>query len=176
MKKDIDAELLHKGEYLRLLRRAHWEYVERINSWGVAVLVAVTPEGKLLLVEQYRWPVAAPVIELPAGLVGDVDGEESMAAAARRELLEETGYSAGEIEVICTGPVTAGLSNEQTTFCIARNLSREGPGGGDHTEDIRVHEVPLADVGRWLDAASERAQIDPKIYIGLWLLREHSSR
>lgn len=173
---DEPARLLHEGEFLRLLRRRHWEYVERTNSRGVAILVALTPERRLLLVEQYRLPVQRSVIELPAGLVGDVADGETLHEAANRELVEETGYAAGEIEIACTGPVTAGLSNEQTTFCIARDLSREGPGGGDHTEDIRVHEVPLADVVSWLGAASRRAQIDPKIYIGLWLLRERAGQ
>lgn len=168
------TRLLHEGEYLRLLRRGHWEYVERVNSRAVVVMVGVTPEERLLLVEQYRWPVDAPVVELPAGLVGDVDGEESLADAARRELLEETGYAAERVEIACRGPVTAGLSNEQSVFCLMHGLTRRGPGGGDHTEDIRVHEVPLAEVARWLDEEARRAQVDPKIYIGLSLLHYHS--
>ena len=52
--------LLHEGEFLRLLRRRHWEYVERTNARGVAVMVAVTADAELLLVEQYRLPVARP--------------------------------------------------------------------------------------------------------------------
>lgn len=160
---------LYEGEFLRLLRRRHWEYVERAKSRGVAVIVAVTEANELLLVEQYRLPVARPVIELPAGLVGDLDPDEPLLEAARRELIEETGYRAEHMSVLAEGPTTAGLSNEITTFCAARGLTRVGPGGGDASEDIIVHQVPLSGLNEWLRVQSERAATDPKLYAGLWL-------
>lgn len=168
-----EARLLHEGEFLRLLRRRHWEYVERTNSRAVAAIAAVTPAGELLLVEQYRLPLRRSVIELPAGLVGDVAADEPLIEAARRELLEETGFRAGRIEILASGPATAGLSNEVTTFCAACELQRAGPGGGDDSEDIRVHAVPLADVDAWLTGRGPGTAIDPKIYAGLWLLRRY---
>ena len=84
------VEVLGRGRFLRLVRRRDWEMVERAGVREIVVLVAVTPAGELLLVEQYREPVAATVIELPAGLVGDEPGREGevMEEAARRELLE----------------------------------------------------------------------------------------
>lgn len=163
------AKILHEGEFLRLLRRRHWEYVERTNSRGVAVIVALTPDEEVLLVEQYRWPLERPVIELPAGLVGDLDIAETLLEAARRELEEETGYRARHIHTLDSGPVTAGLSNEVSTFCRASELTRIGPGGGDKTESITVHAVALAGLRAWLDAQRQRADIDPKIFAGLWL-------
>jgi len=166
-----ETHVLHEGEFLRLLRRRHWEYVERTNSRAVAVIAAVTPAGELVLVEQYRWPVARPVIELPAGLVGDVAADEPLVEAAHRELLEETGFRAGRMQVLASGPTTAGLSNEVTTFCAAYDLERVGAGGGDSTEDITVHLVPLDDVDAWLAARAAEAAVDPKIYSGLWLRR-----
>ena len=163
------VRVLHEGQFLRLLRRRHWEYVERTNASGVAVIVAVTERDELLLVEQYRLPVARPVIELPAGLVGDQGGDEPLLEAAQRELEEETGYRAEQMECLAEGPTTAGLSNEITTFCIARGLVRVGPGGGDDSEDIIVHPVPLAGLRPWLRAQESRAAVDPKLYAGLWL-------
>ncbi|MGH8225193.1 MAG: NUDIX hydrolase [Gammaproteobacteria bacterium] len=172
----MKAQLLHRGEFLRLLRREHWEYVERTNSRGVAVIVAVTNDNKLLLVEQYRLPVERRVIELPAGLVGDIADDEPLIEAARRELIEETGYAAGKMEVVCSGPVTAGLSNETSTICIASELERVGPGGGDDSEDITVHAVPLKEMDAWLASRPADIAIDPKIYAGLWLLRRNRSK
>ena len=84
------------GKFLALVKEGRWEYVDRIGATGAAIIVAVTDEQKLLLVEQYRIPVHARTIELPAGVIGDqsADRDESHADAAKRELLEETGYSA----------------------------------------------------------------------------------
>lgn len=166
---DDTARVLYEGEFLRLLRRRHWEYVERTNAHGVAVIVAVTDASELLLVEQYRLPLRCPVIELPAGLVGDVGAEETLLEAAQRELEEETGFRAERMSPLASGPTTAGLSNEMTTFCQAEGLTRVGPGGGDETETITVHAVPLAGLRNWLGTQHPRAAIDPKLYAGLWL-------
>ena len=73
-------------------------------------MVAVTAENELLLVEQYRPPPNARVIELPAGLAGDDDGAETLTDAARRELLEETGYHAGSLVKVAEGPASAGAT------------------------------------------------------------------
>src|SRR5258706_16303672 len=93
---------LHTSKFLALIKEGHWEYVDRVNATGAAILIAVTAEQNVLLVEQYRIPVHARTIELPAGITGDEPGstDESHAEAARRELLEETGYTAGRIEAV----------------------------------------------------------------------------
>src|SRR6185437_3701262 len=65
---------LHKGKFFALVKEGHWEYVDRTNATGAAIIVAVTDEQKLLLVEQYRIPVHARTIELPAGIIGDEPG------------------------------------------------------------------------------------------------------
>src|SRR5262245_4821956 len=103
----IDPQILGAGRFLRLVDEGGWEYVTRPGVSGVVVLVAVTPAGKLLLVEQRRVPVHGRVIELPAGLVGD-DGDrrdEPLATAAHRELIEETGYEASEMVRLASGPI-----------------------------------------------------------------------
>src|ERR1039458_2208649 len=94
MKQPIQTTL-HTGKFLALIKEGHWEYVDRVKAKGVAIIVAVTAEQNILLVEQYRIPVHARTIELPAGIIGDEPGStnETNAEAARRELLEETGYA-----------------------------------------------------------------------------------
>lgn len=172
----MSRETLHEGRYLRLVRCNGWEWVERTNASATVAIVAVT-EGRLLLVEQHRPPVGVNVIELPAGLVGDLTGEEaeSLDAGARRELVEETGYHAESFEFLSEGPTTAGVTSETVTFFLARGLSRVNQGGGDHTESIVVHEVPLAEVTDWLHRrVTEGALVDPKVFVGLYFLNARS--
>jgi ADP-ribose pyrophosphatase len=162
-----------QGRYLSLLERDGWEFARRSNASSVVVLVAVTSDEEIVLVEQYRKPVGALVIELPAGLVGDhVDPDESILDAAARELEEETGYAASQLKVLMTCPSSAGMSDEMITFVLAKGLTRVGPGGGDDSEEIEVHIVPLADVDTWLGRqVSAGKPLDPKIYAALYWLQ-----
>jgi ADP-ribose pyrophosphatase len=161
------------SQFLALIREGHWEYVDRVNATGAALILAVTPEGRLLLVEQYRIPVHSRTIELPAGIIGDEPGggNESQAEAARRELLEETGYRADRMEALTTGPACSGLTSERVTLFRATGLHRTGMGGGVAHENITVHEVPVAEVVPWLErTAQSGVLIDPKLYAGLFFL------
>lgn len=162
----------YKGRYLSLLERNGWEFVSRSNASKVVALVAVTERMEIILVEQYRKPVGAAVIEIPAGLVGDHDDpNESVLVAAARELEEETGYTAADLEILMECPGSAGMSDEIIAFVIARGLSRTGPGGGDDSEDIITHEVALDQVDDWLDQQRvDGKMLDPKVYSALhWL-------
>jgi ADP-ribose pyrophosphatase len=171
MRQTSDKQTLHEGRFLRLCQKDGWEYAERTNAGSAVIIVAVTPEDKLLFVEQYRIPVQAFTIEMPAGLVGDTDANDTVALAAQRELLEETGWLAETVQVLMMGPSSAGLSNEQIAFARATGLSKVGDGGGDATENITVHEVPVAEAARWLtEKAAEGYSMDPKLWAGLWLL------
>lgn len=163
--------ILYQGQYLRLCAQGHWEYAERCRGHAAAIVLAVTPERNLLFVEQYRIPIQARSIEFPAGLVGDLDPDDSLEAAAKRELLEETGWAAERVELLMTGPTSSGLSNETVAFLRARNLTRMHAGGGDSSEDITVHEVPVHEAPRWLaQKMAEGYGMDPKLWAGLWLL------
>jgi len=170
------AETLYSGEHLRLMRAdGKWEFVERTRASDVVVVVASTLDGRMILIEQVRASLAAPVIELPAGLVGDSGDEcEDLAVAAVRELEEETGYTASSVAKLTEGPPSAGLSSEVVTFLRATGLSksdRPGAGEGDGDEDITLHEVPLGRVSRWLAGkVGEGILVDPKVYVGLHFL------
>ena len=160
-----------EGRYLRLVRRGRWEYAERTNAGHAVIVIALTPERKLLFVEQFRVPMDARTIEMPAGLVGDTRDDDTLEEAARRELLEETGWLAGDVRVLMVGPTSSGMSNELVAFVRARDLVRVHAGGGDETANITVHEVPVDDAPRWLAARmADGFAMDPKLWAGLWLL------
>jgi ADP-ribose pyrophosphatase len=169
---DKQSRIIAKGRYLTLVDDGGWEYVIRPGVAGIVVIVAVTEKEKLVLVEQYRPAVGKRVIELPAGLVGDAEGrrDESMLTAAERELEEETGYRARAMVPLFEGPIAVGLSDENVSFFQATGLSRVGEGGGDDTEDITVHVVPLDDLAAFLaERANAGLGVDPKIHAGLFL-------
>lgn len=166
-------ETLHAGKWLTLKQRGRWEFVERNNPQGAVIIVAVTPDDRVLFVEQYRVPIRQFTIEMPAGLIGDAghDGDVDAADTARRELEEETGWTCGRVVPLHSGPSSAGMSTEMMHFVRALDLRKVGDGGGDDTEDIIVHEVPRKDAGSWLHAmAAKGYSIDPKLFAGLWFL------
>lgn len=168
-----ETETLFNGRWLRIRKRGTWEFAERTNPGGAVIVVATTDADEVLFVEQYRVPIECLTIEMPAGLVGDIEGQahEGVVETAQRELEEETGYRAGRIDFVMAGPSSAGMSNEQVAFVRARGLQRVGAGGGDETEEIVVHHVPREGVAAWLaERAAAGYSIDPKLYAGLYFL------
>jgi ADP-ribose pyrophosphatase len=151
------------------MKKGHWEYVSRKGVSGVVTIIAITNEKKLLLVEQYRRPVDARVIELPAGLAGDGKyRHETLENAARRELLEETGYEASQMTYVGGGPASAGLTDELITIFVATGLHKTGLALGDGDEDITLHEVPIAELIPWIEGQSQKGfLIDLKVYSAL---------
>ncbi len=179
MKAPEPEVIMLDGNYLQAVRVGRWEYVRRKNTTGIVLIVALTPANELIFVEQFRPPVNARVIELPAGLAGDIEGQEheALAVAAARELEEETGYRAARIEMLTHGPVSAGLTSEVVTFFRAFDLERVSDGGGDHNEDIEVHRIPLSEVPGWLHERQRGGTaVDSKVYAALYFLSAQALR
>ena len=164
------------GRYLGMRERGTWEFATRTNASAVAVLVPVTDNDELVLVEQYRVPVEGNVIELPAGLVGDKDDEnESVLTAAQRELEEETGFRSNRLTLLLTCPSSPGMSDETISIYLAEDLVQTGPGGGDESEAITVHIIPIDTVTEWLAAQMKAGKlVDPKTYAALFWLERRS--
>ena len=169
------VKTLYKGRYLELLDKDGWEYTDRPNATGVVDLVAITDAGELLFVEQYRVPFGAPVIELPAGLVGDEDAGEALATAAARELEEETGYRAASLTEITKGSTSPGQSTEEMTVFLATGLTKVADGGGVGDENITVHAVALDKAHDWLDQqVAGGKKIALRVYSGLYFAQRHA--
>jgi 8-oxo-dGDP phosphatase len=94
---------------------------EVIEHPGAVGVVALDPEGRVLLIRQYRHPAAAQLWEIPAGL-RDVAGEP-LVETARRELLEEAGCRAGDWRVLVDFLSSPGISTERLRIFLARDLT-----------------------------------------------------
>jgi len=118
--------------------------VRRVNASGAVMIVAVTKEGELLLVEEYRVPLHARTVGLPAGISGD-EGEESTLQSARRELEEETGYRCEKLEYLLSLNTTIAFCDEYIDIFLARDLipSRQHL---DEDEQIELEEWDLKDL------------------------------
>lgn len=159
------VETVWAGKYIEAKRKGRWEFVGRANNIHAAVIVAIH-DGQVLLVEQHRVPLGGPCIELPAGLVGDIDKGETVEASAARELEEETGYRPGRIEVIGRFASSPGMVSETFTLVKAHGLTKVGDGGGEEHEGITVHRVAVADVPAFVARKrAEGAFVDVKILL-----------
>ena len=149
------AETVWEGKYIVVKKQGTWEYVSRARGIQAAVILAID-EGDVILVEQYRVPLGKRCIELPAGLVGDEEEGETPETSAARELEEETGYRAAEVEAIGYFQSSPGMVSEGFTLVRATGLTKVGEGGGQGDEDITVHRVPLSGIVDFV--AAKRAE------------------
>lgn len=122
-------------------------YVLEYPNW--VTVLAITPESKVVMIKQYRHAISEVAIEIPAGVIDDED--ESPLDAAKRELLEETGYGNGEWEFYMkTSPNPGTHTNYCFTF-IARNVEYIQEQTLDRTEDIEVKLYELQEVRQMLE-------------------------
>jgi ADP-ribose pyrophosphatase len=139
-----------------------WEALERVGIGGIVVMVGITPAGKVILERQFRPPLGRDVIELPAGLV---EAGEVMEEAAKRELIEETGWAAGKLEYLAEGPISTGASTEALRAYLCTELQHVGKNGGDDNEIIEVIEVPLDGVQEFLREQQRQGMlVDLKVF------------
>ena len=159
------TETVWQGRFVEVRKDGDWEYVARRDDIDAAVIVAFDGDA-LLLVEQMRVPLGRPCLELPAGLVGDEGEPESIAAAAARELEEETGYRAATVETLGEFHSSPGMTSERFTIVRATGLTRVGP----VEAGITLHRVPPSDLPAFI-AARRKAGIamDAKLLLVLSL-------
>jgi 8-oxo-dGTP pyrophosphatase MutT (NUDIX family) len=119
------------------------QYPEWVN------VVAVTPDDRLVLVRQYRHGLGRVGVELPVGVVDSHD--PSPEDAARRELLEETGYGGGTWSPLCVVSANAGTHNNLAHSFLAVGVEPGAPPSPEATENLRVLTVPVTVATRLID-------------------------
>jgi ADP-ribose pyrophosphatase len=160
-----EPDIVWQGKYILVKKLGTWEFVGRTRGVTAAVILAVD-EGHVILVEQYRVPIGRQCLELPAGLVGDEEEGEEIAAAAIRELEEETGYRADRMTDLGRFHASPGMSSEGFTLLRAEGLTKVGEGGGVEGEDILVHRVALGELAAFVERKrSEGAAMDVKLLL-----------
>ncbi|HZM54545.1 MAG TPA: NUDIX hydrolase, partial [Acidimicrobiales bacterium] len=134
---------------------------------GAVAVVAVTEEGSVVLVRQFRPALNQWILEIPAGTC-DVE-DEPPEATARRELAEEVGYAAGRLHLLTRCVITPGFCDEYATIYLATGLTRV-PSERQGVEErfMSVVEVPLAEFDGMVD---DGEIIDASTILGVGLAR-----
>jgi len=143
-----------------------------IRHPGASLAVPVLEDGRVVILRQYRFAVAGRLLEFPAGTLEE--GEEPL-GSMRRELEEETGYSASRWDPLGAMHPCPGYSDEVIHLFLARELSRlEQPPAGDDDEDLEVLlmtpadlDAALASGDEYLDGKSVTAWLRAKQLLGL---------
>lgn len=176
----VASRVIHEGRYLTFrvdtIERADGSRAERdvVGHPGAVAILAVDPDGEVLLVRQFRVPAGRVLMEIPAGTL-DTDpttgAVEDHALAARRELEEETGYRAGTWRHLASFWTAPGFATELMHLWLATDL-RPADGerlGPDEDEHLRLDRMPLRDA---VAAATNGEIADAKSIVGLlWLDR-----
>lgn len=149
---DKPAETVWEGRFIKAITQGQWEYVARARGIEAAVILALDSRDRVILVEQYRVPLGRRCLELPAGLVGDEEAGEPVAAAAARELEEETGYRPARVEELGFFHASPGMVTEGFTLVRAWDVEKVSDGGGADDEDIEVHLVPRHEIAAFVAA------------------------
>jgi len=144
-------------------RRWRMDIVEHPGSFAIAALPA---HDRIVLVQQYRHAAGAQLWEIPAGIA---ESDESCEAGARRELREETGYTADTLELLCRVFPTPGYCTERVWIYAARGL-HAGAQQLEEDERINVREVTLQQACR-MQASGEITDMKTVLAL-LWLQRQ----
>lgn len=155
--KVFDGVLLHVRKDEVELPNGHRATREWIKHPGAASVIPLLPDNQIILVRQFRYPVNQVTLEVPAGKLDSED--EDPYVCAKRELSEETGYTAGKLQKLTTIATTVGFSNEFIHLYAATDL-RPGKQHPDSDEFINVVKIPLTaalhmvETGKIIDAKS----------------------
>jgi len=173
-------ETVFEGEYLKFVtkyfvtdkgEKGVWETIERKNIYnkGAVVIVALTTAGELILERNWRAPLESFVIQFPAGL-SDKEGENEE-EVARRELLEETGYTADRLIPVIATPLCPTLTPTRAIHFFAPGVEPAGKENKEIGEEIEVLKVPLGKLDDFLLNLPPDTELDLRVLGILWILQ-----
>ena len=167
----VDSKLAYDGNFLKVQRDTvrlpdgKESTREYIKHPGAVVIIPVLDDGSILLERQFRYPLDRVIIEFPAG---KIDPGEASLDCAKRELLEETGYTADEWKFVCTIHNAVAYSDEHLDIFFAQGL-KEGQSKLDAEEFLETFTASLDEMLAWV---REGKITDVKTVIGtFWLER-----
>ncbi len=167
----LESHMIYEGAVLNLRRDkvkvvgGGIGYREIVEHTGGVTVVALTNEEKIVLVRQFRKAAEKAVLELPAGKLEE--GEDPLSGISR-ELKEETGYTAGKIQLLSSFYVAIGYSQEVIHLYLATELVG-GERDLDPDEAIEIHEYPLEDVVKMCINGEIQ---DSKVLVGALMVNE----
>ena len=145
--KTIHSQPIFKGKVISLkvddvtLPNGETSKREIVNHPGAVAIIAITDEGKLIVVEQYRKALERSIIEIPAG---KLEPGELPEVTAVRELEEETGYGCNELTYLQSFATSPGFADEIIHLFIARGLYKlENPAAMDEDEFVELMEITV---------------------------------
>lgn len=144
--KTIESVTIFNGKLLELRRDrvklpdGHESTREYVRHQGAVVIIPILPNGDLIFERQYRYPLQQVIIELPAG---KIDPGENILETAKRELSEETGYTATDWRHLGLTHPCVGYSNERIEIFLAQGLVKENAQHLDHGEFVELFTLSL---------------------------------
>ena len=166
MEKTLKSKLLHEGRHFSFHRdevefpSGHRTQRDVVRHPGAVGIVPVLPDGRVVMVRQYRYAAGKELLEIPAGTL---EPDEPPLECARRELIEETGYEAGEMEILLSCYMAPGYSSEVIHLYLAGGL-REVGGESEPDEEIAVEKL---DLGTARELINTNVIEDAKTIIGI---------
>jgi ADP-ribose pyrophosphatase len=165
----VDGEIAYDGNFLKVSRDrvklpdGKITQREYIRHPGAVVILALFDDGRVLLERQFRYPNEQVFIEFPAG---KIDPGEASLACAKRELEEETGYTATDWHFVCTIHNAIAYSDEHLDLFLARGLTA----GDAKLDDGEFLETFTATIPEMLEMVKRGDITDVKTVIGtFWL-------
>lgn len=167
----IHTEKIFEGKIVRLqvddvtLPNGKKAKRELVKHSGAVAVIAITKDRKIVFVEQYRKPLERTLVEIPAGKLEE--GEDPKEAAIR-ELEEETGYTANNLQLLTSFYTSPGFAEEIVHIYITDELEKlDNPPKGDEDEFVEVLELTLDEAKRYVE--EQRIQDAKTNYAVLYL-------